>query len=64
MLGMVRNSGLKLGLRDFGLLVTGKVHCLERWRGIIEQGDRGKGRKMCGKHVVGTWENSNNLLHL
>ena len=41
--GMVRSSGLKLGPRDFDLLVTGKVHCLERWRGVIKQGDQGKG---------------------
>ena len=46
-LGIVRGSGLKLGPRNFDLLFTGKVHCLERWRGIIKQGDRGKGRNVC-----------------
>ena len=53
-LGVVRSSGLNLGPLDFDWLATGNVHSLEKWRGIIKQGEWGGGRnewEACRRNV-------------
>jgi hypothetical protein len=61
MFSMVRSSGLKWGPRDFDVLVPGKMHFLERWRGIIKQVDRGKWRECMGSMW---WEHGKNYSSL